>query len=184
AGTLATLIPLLPPSDQQAVTNEALALARDADDSRALVAVADLLPERAKDEVLREAWDRATATEDPQSRFDQLLTLWRTPPAADSGLLPDVLLEAAHAIGSPADRARELIQLVKALDALSEEQRSDIVSDAWAAMEEIDELDEERREILVELADLCPETRMSEATRALLQAAATAEVGDYYSRAD
>jgi hypothetical protein len=56
ASTLAVLIPLLPPSDQQAVTHEALALAREADGGAALAVVAGLISADARSVPLGKYW--------------------------------------------------------------------------------------------------------------------------------
>jgi NB-ARC domain len=172
--TLAALVSLVPLSGQAALANEALDLARRTDDNTALASAAKILPEHAMDEVLREAWDRTVAIEDPKDRFDKLLPLGQMVPDVDPGLVRDTMLEAAHGIEDPADRARALIELMEGADLLSGTQRPAAAAGAWNAMEQIEELNE-RQEVLVELADLAPEDRLSEAIRALLDASRTVE---------
>src|SRR5262249_16933643 len=112
--TLAALAPLLPSAEQTAMAYEVLELARRADDDDwTLLNVAKILPDHERDDVLREARDAAEAEEDPQSRFDKLLTLWQMTPGEQISPALDTLIQAARGIENAENRARAFIALGK-----------------------------------------------------------------------
>jgi hypothetical protein len=180
--TLAALAPLVPAAEQMAMTNEALDLARRSGNAAALVSVAKIIPDQERDEVLREAREAAEAEEDPQSRFDKLLSIRQGMPDEHVSPATDALIQAARGIGDAADRARAFIALGKDPHMRSKTETSVLAASAWAAAEEIEDRPE-RQAIILEIADFSVEDRPGEILLAALDAMRSAEDPDTWADA-
>lgn len=177
---LAALAPLLPEAEQRGVTDEARDLARSVEGPDAIDAMAGvikLLHGQARSDLLREARRRADESEDPKSRFDGLMALSKNLTNEDDGVT-DELLEAADDIDYVVDRVHAFVEVAHHLP---EDQRSAALTAAWASFDRIEDPDE-RRSLLIDLADFAPVERLDDLREAGLDALAT--VHDPYRSAE